>query len=337
MSGRSARSLGLSDLAAHLRGSRGMAHKTDIAGVVAALGLAQNQAIPIGDDCAAIPDGDGFLLFAIEGFVNDFVAAEPRFAGYCGVMVNLSDIAAMGGRPIAVVDALWSDGAEGAAPVLDGLRDAAAVYGVPIVGGHTNTRTGQGQLAVAVLGRAKRLVTSFGASDGDVLIAAVDLRGRFRDPSLNWDASTGAPADRLRGDLDLLAELAEADLLTGAKDISMAGLVGSAMMLLESSRVGARIEVDAIPCPEGIALERFLLAFPSFGFVLTAKPADADAILARFASRGLACATIGTIDRSQTTTLVQAGEAVELWDFAQPFIGCPRPPAGQRPAGDQHA
>ena len=121
MSGRFSPTPRLPDLAAHIRAARGMAHKTDIAGVVAALGLAQPGPIAIGDDCAAIPDGDGFLLFAIEGFVNDFVAADPRFAGYCGVMVNLSDIAAMGGRPIAVVDAIWSKGAAAATPVLEGL------------------------------------------------------------------------------------------------------------------------------------------------------------------------------------------------------------------------
>ena len=56
-------------------------------------------AVAVGDDCAAIPDGDGFLLFAIEGFMNEFVARDPWFAGWCGVMVNVSDIAAMGGGP----------------------------------------------------------------------------------------------------------------------------------------------------------------------------------------------------------------------------------------------
>ena len=43
-------------------------------------------------------------------------AAEPWFAGYCGVMVNLSDVAAMGGRPVAVVDALWAEDDASAAP-----------------------------------------------------------------------------------------------------------------------------------------------------------------------------------------------------------------------------
>ena len=74
----------LREIADRVLAGRGMAHKTDIAGVVAALGI-DEEAIRVGDDCAAIPDGDGWLLFAIEGFVNDFVEADPRFAGYCGV------------------------------------------------------------------------------------------------------------------------------------------------------------------------------------------------------------------------------------------------------------
>ena len=53
----------------------------------------------LGDDCAAIRDGDGWLLLAAEGMLPSFVADDPWFAGYSAVMVNLSDVSAMGGRP----------------------------------------------------------------------------------------------------------------------------------------------------------------------------------------------------------------------------------------------
>lgn len=177
-------SASLDNIAALVAKSRGLSSKADIADVVARLGLEvqPGSAIRVGDDCAAIPDEQGWLLFAIEGFVEDFVAADPQFAGWCGVMVNLSDIAAMGGEPIAIADAIWArDGSE-ADPVLAGLRAAADTYRVPIVGGHTNHRAAHGQLAVAVLGRARHLITSFDAKDGDALLAVVDLRGRFREP-----------------------------------------------------------------------------------------------------------------------------------------------------------
>ncbi|GJE03088.1 sll0787 family AIR synthase-like protein [Methylobacterium isbiliense] len=318
----------LQDLARRIRDARGVAHKRDIDAVMRRLGLGgRTAAVPVGDDCAAIPDGDGHLLFAIEGFLEGFVAADPYFAGYCGVMVNLSDVAAMGGRPLAVVDALWSRDAAAADAVLAGLCDAAALYGVPVVGGHTNTRAETGNLAVAVLGRAgRRLLTSFDAAPGDVLIAAIDLRGRFREPNPYWDASTGAPAERLRGDLAVLAGLAEDGLCAAAKDISMAGAVGTALMLLECSGVGGVVDPQAIPRPPDVPLARWLTAFPSFGFLLSVRPEAVPAVLARFAARDVAAAAIGRIDASRLARVRDTrGEEAVVWDFrAEALIGCGR-------------
>jgi AIR synthase-related protein len=313
----------LADLAATLRQGKGIAHKHDIAPVVARLGVAAGTSVPVGDDCAAIPDGDGYLLFAIEGFLNEFVAADPYFAGYCGVMVNLSDVAAMGGRPTAIVDAVWSDGIAGACAVLDGLATGASVYGVPIVGGHTNTRGDRGQLSVAVLGRAKRLLTSFDARPGDRLIAAIDLRGRYREPYPYWDASTGSDPARLRGDLAVLAGIAEDGLCDAAKDISMGGIIGTALMLLECSHVGATIDISAIPRPRDAALARWLSAFPSFGFLLSVAPDCCAAILDRFAARDIAAAEIGTCDGTGRVRLTDGKDEAPFWDFADTsLIGC---------------
>jgi uncharacterized protein len=325
--------MSLAALAARLRESRGFRHKTDIAGVVASLanGLPRGvadlaQAVAVGDDCAAIADGDGYLLFAIEGMIAEFVDAMPWFAGYSSVMVNVSDIYAMGGRPLAVVDALWSDGIAGAQPVLAGMTAASIAYGVPIVGGHSNTRCTQPQLAVSIVGRARALRSSFNARPGDRLLMAVDLRGKFEDPYPFWNASVGAPPERLRADLDLLPTLAETGLCDAAKDISMAGTLGTALMLLECSRVGARIDLEAIPRPEGLTgaadFERWLAAFPSFGFLLAVREGCVDEVVRRFAERSLACAAIGVVDASREVVIQQDGEAALLWNFRdQGFIG----------------
>lgn len=319
------------DLATALRETRGFAHKRDIPGVLDALagtlpgGLQDmRQTVAIGDDCAAIPDpsGHGYLLFAIEGFVEDFVKAMPWFAGYCGVMVNVSDIYAMGGRPIAIVDALWSDGLNGATPVLQGLAEASARYGVPIVGGHSNNRSDRGQLAVAILGRAERLLTSFDAQPGDKLVYAIDLRGAYQEPYAYWNASTEAPAERLRGDLEVLPLLAEGGLCDAGKDISMAGAVGTALMLLEASGCGATIDADAIPRPLGVPMLRWLTSFPSYGFVLSVRPERCAAVLERFTERGIACAVAGEVDASTRVMLQTQRESALLWEFDKaPFIG----------------
>ncbi|HUN97936.1 MAG TPA: sll0787 family AIR synthase-like protein [Bradyrhizobium sp.] len=312
----------ISTIAERLRQSSGLAAKSDIAAVTRSLGLSGADAIAVGDDCAAIPDGDGYLLFAIEGFMNEFVAGDPWFAGWCGAMVNISDIAAMGGRPIAIVNAVWADGGEQARPVLAGLKQAAQAYDVPVVGGHTNVRTDRRQFSVAILGRARKLLTSFDAESGDVLIAAVDLRGRYREPFSNWEAATDAPPARLRGDLELLPTIAESGLSCAAKDISQGGIVGTAAMLAECSGVAIDIDLRSIPKPDDVALERWLLTFPSFGYLLAVKPRNVAEMIARFTARNIAAAAAGTVSQGSRVTISDGASSETILDFAKaPLIG----------------
>lgn len=309
----------LDSLVSSLRRSSGIAHKRDIAPVLRDLLPAQDPragSIRVGDDCAALADSNGWLLFAIEGFQNEFVQRDPYFAGYCGVMVNVSDIYAMGGRPLAVVDALWSRDHEHARPLLEGLRAAAAIYRTPIVGGHSNTRSDREQFSAAVLGRADRLLTSFDAQPGDALIVAVDLRGRYREPLPHWDASTGTDPERLRADLEILPHLAEDGLCRAAKDISQAGVIGTMLMLLEGSAVGATIDVPTIPSPPSAAAERWLLStFPSYGFVLAVPEPAAATVCSRFRTRDLACAVVGRCDDSRVVRLRAGNEERTIWNF----------------------
>lgn len=288
---------------AALRDSPGLAGKADISAVAARLGLAC-AAIPVGDDCAAIPDGDGHLLFAMEGFIAAFVEADPWFAGWCGVMVNLSDIAAMGGRALAVCDAIWADGDAAAAPILDGMAAAARTYGVPIVGGHSNLKARGSLLSVAVMGRAgKSLLTSFDARPGDVLVLAADHRGAYREPFDHYQAALSAPPERLRADLALLPQLAELGLCRAAKDVSQAGIVGTAAMLAETSGVAVEIDLDAIRPPAGVKLDRWLKTFPSFGFLLSVAPRDLEEALGLFHRRDLHAAVVGEIREGAEVTL----------------------------------
>lgn len=327
--------LDLDRLAESLRTSRGFVHKTDIAGVLSSLGRSLpngtadlGQAVAIGDDCAAIADANGYLLFAIEGMVSDFMESMPWFAGYSAVMVNVSDVYAMGGRPLAVVDAIWSEGVADASEIVAGMVAASTAYGVPIVGGHSNARSDRAQLAVAILGRASQLLSSFAARAGQRLLMAVDLRGAFAEPYPFWNASTTAPAGRLRADLELLPALAEEGLCGAAKDISMAGTLGTALMLLECSRVGARIDLDAVPLPPGVPLERWLTAFPSFGYLLAVDEAHVATVQSRFQMRDIACAEIGTIDDTRRVS-IHAGRGATahhalLWNFAGNSFIVPR-------------
>jgi len=266
-----------------------------------------------GDDAAILPREGGYDLLAGEGFIPAFVANDPWFAGWCGIMVNLSDIAAMGGRSVALIDQIWAPSAEAAAPLAAGMKAAAESYGVPIVGGHTNYGSPDLGLALTVFGRAKALITSFDASPGDVLVAAIDQRGAYRNYD-NFCAALDAPSERLRGDLELLPTLAEAGLVSAGKDISQSGVVGTALMLAECSGVGTDIALDAIAPPEGIALERWLVSFPSFGFLLSVPPAHVEAVCDRFAERSIWAAPIGAVDASSAVTLSFGKRSGLFWN-----------------------
>jgi len=224
-----------------------------------------------------------------------------------------------------VVDAVWAASDADAAPVLDGMRAASETFRVPIVGGHSNTRTDRGQLSVAILGRARRLLTSFDALPGDRLVAAIDLRGRYREPFSNWEAATGAPASRLRADLEVLPSIAESGLAVAAKDISQGGLVGTTAMLAECSGAGASIDVARVPRPEGVPLERWLQTFPSYGYLLAVAPANAPPVLARFSERGIAAADVGQITADGRVVIADGAAVETIWDFShEPLIGCAR-------------
>ena len=317
----------LPELAAHLRTALGVQHKRDIQSAARAFGDRHGGpwgagTVRLGDDTAAIPDGEGYLLFAAEGMWPELVASEPRFAGYCAVMVNVSDIYAMGGRPLAIVDALFATDAANAEPLWLGMADAAARFGVPVVGGHTNLHSPYPALAAAIMGRAKRLLTSFDARPGDELVAAYDLRGQMHPKHAFWNASLEGSPERLRCDYAVLPALAEAGLAAAAKDVSMGGLVGTALMLLESSGVGATLSLDAIPRPAGVPWEKWLLAFPSYGFLLSVAPENVAAVCEAFTSRGLAAAGIGRVDASRRLRLASGDERAVVWDLAEaPLTG----------------
>ncbi|MDF3068394.1 MAG: hypothetical protein K0R38_3995 [Polyangiaceae bacterium] len=318
----------LAGLAEELRGRAELGMKRDIqlpsrvfAAALESAWFPGGEPILNGDDTAALPDGDGgYTLLAAEGMRPELVAADPWFAGFCSVMVNLSDVAAMGGRPWAVVDALFMGSGENER-VLEGMKAASDLFGVPVVGGHTARVSGPTLLSVAVLGRAKRLISSYAAKAGHTLLMAVDLRGSFRLGGA-FNAATTASSQQLRASLAVLPELAEAELVSAGKDISMAGTCGSIAMLLETSGVGARLDLERVPAPHEVEPLRWLTAFPSYGFVLTAEPRAVSRICARFDAVGVTCAAVGVIDDSKRLLLEHADEAALYLDLSErPLTG----------------
>ena len=273
--------------------------------------------VALGDDCAAIvdPASRGHLLFAAEGMLPSFVSDDPWFAGYSAVMVNLSDIAAMGGRPIAITDVISSPNEKTLNTIWAGMRAAAHAYNVPIVGGHT-TRLASDQpagLAAAVLGRAgANLITSFDAHPGDHLAVAIDMNGAYRNDNPFWNASTTTPPERLRTDLELLPHLAERGLCKAGKDISNGGIIGTLAMLCHCSSVGVAVDIETLPIPKDTEWAKWLTSFPSYGYLLAIAPAGLSGASGLFAHTEITFATIGRFVDGSTINLKANGHCVSI-------------------------
>ncbi|PZD74219.1 Phosphoribosylformylglycinamidine synthase subunit PurL [Acaryochloris thomasi RCC1774] len=317
----------LTELAANLRQTLGILHKQDIQPVAHHLGRwvpdnTTDSPIWLGDDCAAIPDGEGYLLLAAEGMWSVLVETEPWFAGWCGVLVNVSDIYAMGGKPVAVVDALWSRSVEQSQQIWEGMKAASKAFNVPIVGGHTHCHSPYEALSVAILGRAQHLITSFNAQLGDTLLLVTDFNGKPHPKYPFWDAATMAEPAVLQANLDLLPTLAAAGLCDAGKDVSMGGLVGTLLMLLETSGCGAILDLDCVPVPSSLSLEQWLVSFPSYGFLLSVRPKKVASIQTLFRQQELVCDAIGQITEGQALTFQAGSKSTCFWNLSQdPLTG----------------
>ena len=316
----------LKSLVNKLRDYPGLKRKEPIAEVFRQLvleGTPGPQLPNYGDDAAVIPHGDGYLLMACDGIMTGLLINEPYAAGKASVMVTVNDIYSMGGRPLAMVNVLAS-GVEGQrAEVVAGIAKGCRKLGVPMVGGHLHpdAPADQPALSVAILGEAKAVLRSHLAQPGDDLLLAVDLRGQPGCRSVkSWDANSGKTPQELRERLESMPLIAEQGLAQAAKDVSNAGLLGTAAIMMENSGVGAEIDINALPRPQGLALEDWLLSFMSYGFVLAVAPENSAQVLGLFNERGLAAAVIGRVTAEPVVRLRCQDASEVLFDFSREII-----------------
>jgi selenophosphate synthetase-related protein len=304
----------LKQLAAKLRATPAMQAKRELA-LLSRLGTTLD-----GDDAAALAHQDGYLIVCGEAIVPDFVRDNPHAAGAAAVVTNVSDVRAMGGRPLAIVDMLISPDRTHAQAVLDGIAWAAGLLGVDVVGGHL-TLGHEPALSASCTGIAKRPLFARNARPGDELLAAFSLDGRYADGTLFFSSLRDRAPQALRDDGEALVEVAESGAAHAARDVSMPGIAGSLLQLLETAGCGATLELERIPRPADVEIDRWLLTFPSFGFLLAVPPEHASAAIEPFVRRGLACAACGRLDDTRVLKLAAStGEAATLWDLAsEPF------------------
>jgi AIR synthase-related protein len=239
-----------------------------------------------------VPGSD--LVAACDAILPAMVERDPEWAGWCGVLVNVNDLAAMGATPVGLLDALGARDRAHAERVLTGVRRAAAAWGVPILGGHTQLGV-PAALAITALGRASAPVPGGGGRPGHEVRLTVDLEGGWRPgyAGRQWDSTSCRPAAELRA----LQSSITARRPAAAKDVSMAGIAGTLGMLAEASGCRAVLDVAAVPRPAEAAMGDWLTCFPGFGLL------TADAPGAFAPPAGPASAVCGVLEAGSGTAL----------------------------------
>jgi selenophosphate synthetase-related protein len=268
-----------------------------------------------GDDGATV-DAQGQTVIACgEAMWPPFVRADPYGAGLAAILTNVNDVAAMGGLPLAIVDTIVADEATARA-ALDGMRYGSRLYRVPIVGGHLTISEAGPSISAFAIGSAGAVLSATNVRAGQDLVVAACTDGTMR-ADFPFFGSFDQRGSDLADDVRLLHEIAGAGLAAAAKDISMAGLVGSLAMLLEWGTFGAAVDLDSLPAPAGVPLARWCNCFPCYGFLLTCDPDRTGACVRRFTARGLAAARVGGIDGTGRIVLTAGGRSATVVDLTR--------------------
>ncbi|MEU2350160.1 MSMEG_0567/sll0787 family protein [Modestobacter sp. NPDC049651] len=241
------------------------ATKAPLGGLLAGLHL--GGAGFVGDDGAPVPGTD--VVAACDAILPAMVERDPEWAGWCGVLVNVNDLSAMGATPLGLLDAVGARDASFAARVLAGLRAGADAWGVPVLGGHTQLGV-PAALGVTALGRTPSPVPAGGGRPGHAVSLTADLGGGWRrgQTGRQWDSTSARTTAELQRMGSVVARTAPA----AAKDVSMAGLVGTLGMLAEASGCGAVLDVAAVPRPAAASAGDWATCFPGTAFLTTDVP-----------------------------------------------------------------
>jgi thiamine-monophosphate kinase len=252
-----------------------------------------------GDDTAELawPAGTPCLVTAdmlLEGSCFLLAEAGPRRVGRKAMAVNLSDIAAMAGRPVAAVVSVGLPRRGGRALAEElylGLREVADAFDTAIVGGDTNSWEGPLVINVTLLGEAtpRGVVRRAGARVGDRLLVTGPLGGSILGKHLDF-------TPRVREALWLHERVP----LHAMIDVSD-GLAADVAHLCAESTCGAVLRAEAIPVADAARdlgdgrppLEHALGDGEDFELVFAVDPADARDLLAAQPVPGITLADIG--------------------------------------------
>ena len=213
----------------------------------------EDVVVPIGDDCAVLKMGGEAWAAASDMLVagQHFKGwAAPEDVGYKAVAVNVSDVAAMGGTPRFVLVSGAAPDPEVALGVFGGVAEACRELGVYPIGGDT-TRAEALTVDVAILGELETgPVLRSGARPGDLLAVTGELGASAAGLLALEEAREGfgrLKRRHLRPRPRVGAGRAAARLGVGAMIDLSDGLASDVRHVCESSGVGCRVDLDALP------------------------------------------------------------------------------------------
>ncbi|MEM2838971.1 MAG: AIR synthase related protein [Thermoplasmata archaeon] len=303
----------LGDIVARVRNYRGLRRKSPIGLTLPMFRFRRENVIAAkGEDAAIIRSGDRMLAFAADGIMHELVNINPRWAGYCSVLVNINDILAMNGYPLAAVNVISFKDAKIIEDLIKGVCDACSKFDVPMVGGHLHPDADCESIAVAMLGeiRGKKPLLSDSSRPGDRIVAICDCKGRFT-PKIpySWDCTSEKSRATIKKNIEHL--LSAMPFLTAGKDISNPGILGTLAMLLEASGVGATVDIERIPVPKGVDLLQWITAYQGFGFIGTIRSKDINRVRDALEGTCVSVSVIGNITADRKFN-IRIGESQRL-------------------------
>ena len=286
--------------------------------------ISGRTAIGFGDDASAINIGNNnLLLMAADGMWGRLMEGDPRWAGYCSVLVNVNDIAAMGGVPMGMTNVISVNNIKICNEIMMGIKEGVEKFGVPMVGGHIHPDTPYTALDVSITGIVRKddLITSGGANVGDSIIIGIDLDGQ-QHPNfpLNWDTTTHKTPEMVQSQILVMNSIARRHLLTAGKDISNPGILGTLGMLLEASEVGATVELERIPRNSNVNWEDWLKVYPGSGFVLTAEEKNVEEAIEMLENVNITSNVAGRIIEDKKLYLTHGNQEKIVFDFNHDII-----------------
>lgn len=289
----------------------------------------------VGDDCALLRPSPGHELavstdMLVEGR-HFFADVAPATLGHKSLAVNLSDLAAMGARPLGFTLALSLPRADEAwlSAFASGLFALADAHACPLVGG--DTTRGPLNICITVFGelRPGQALRRDAGQPGDDLylsgrtgearLALAQLRGEpWAPPPVNAEARARLERPTPR----LALGQALAGIAHAALDVSD-GLVGDLGHVLAASAVGADIELAALPVAPALAaldearrLDCLLAGGDDYELLFTAAPGVRDDVMAAARASGTPVTRIGRLTERPVLRLLDAdGQPV-----AQPLL-----------------